>query len=342
VKRALVVQTAYLGDVILSQPLWAAVKRAWPACEVDVLVQPQWAPLIERDPDLHEVLRFDKHGAARGLRGLRRMANRLRARQYDLALCPHPSFRSALLLRLAGIPLRVGFDDSAGAVFFTNVTPRDRAQHEVDRVLSLLAAVGVRPPDAIRAPRLFVDQPNADETLAKWGIEPGARFVCAHPGSVWATKRWTPEGFAAVLSDLADDGYQPVVLGGADDVAEANQVQDRCRTLPLNLAGRLSLAELALLLSRAALLVTNDSGPMHVAGAVGAPLVAVFGSTTPALGYGPVGSPSRVVEHPLPCRPCGPHGRRRCPLDHFDCMKKIKAEEVVAACREALTGDAAT
>jgi heptosyltransferase-2 len=145
-----------------------------------------------------------------------------------------------------------------------------------------------------------------------------------------------------VLSDLADDGYQPVVLGGADDVAEANQVQDRCRTLPLNLAGRLSLAELALLLSRAALLVTNDSGPMHVAGAVGAPLVAVFGSTTPALGYGPVGSPSRVVEHPLPCRPCGPHGRRRCPLDHFDCMKKIKAEEVVAACREALTGDAAT
>jgi heptosyltransferase-2 len=264
------------------------------------------------------------------------MAQQLRAEQYDIAFCPHPSFRSALLLRLAGIPARVGFDDSAGAGFFTQVVRRDRASHEVDRVLSLLAAVGVRPADQDRAPKLFVDRGNAEEKLARLGIAPGTRFVCAHPGSVWATKRWLPEGFAAVLSNLADGGFTPVILGGADDVVEANQVQDRCRTMPINLVGRLTLPDLALLLSRASLLVTNDSGPMHLAGARGTPLVAVFGGTTPALGYGPVGSRSRVVEHPLACRPCGPHGRCRCPLDHFDCMRRITAEQVTAACREVL------
>jgi len=330
-------QTAYLGDVVLSQPLWTALKRTSPDCRVDVLVQPQWAPLIEHDPDINQVIRFDKRGAQRGWRGLRRMARQLRAEQYDVAFCPHPSFRSALLLRLAGIPARIGFDDSAGAGFFTQVVRRDRALHEVDRVLSLLAAIGVRPADQDRAPKLFVDREKAEAQLARLGIQPGARFVCAHPGSVWATKRWPPEGFAAVLSDLADDGFAPVILGGADDVVEANQVQDHCRTLPINLVGRLALPDLALLLFRASLLVTNDSGPMHIAGALGTPVVAVFGSTTPALGYGPVGSRSRIVEHPLPCRPCGPHGRRRCPLDHFDCMRRIGAEQVTASCRELLS-----
>jgi heptosyltransferase-2 len=337
VKRALVVQTAFLGDVVLSQPLWAAIKRTWPDCRVDALVQPQWAPPIEHDPDINRVICFDKRGAQRGWPGLRRMARQLRAEQYDAAFCPHPSFRSALLLRLARIPARIGFDDSAGAGFFTQVVRRDGALHEVDRVLALLAAVGVRPADQDRAPKLFVDQEKAEEKLAQLGVAPGTRFICAHPGSVWATKRWLPEGFAAVLSNLADDGFALVILGGVDDVVEANQVQDRCRTLPINLAGQLALPDLALLLSRASLLVTNDSGPMHIAGALGAPVVAVFGGTTPALGYGPVGSRSRIVEQPLPCRPCGSHGRRRCPLDHFDCMRRISAEQVTAACREVLT-----
>ncbi len=335
-KRILVVQTAYLGDVILSQPLWAAVKRAWPTAEVDLLVQPQWAPLFEADPYLHQVITFDKRGRQRGWRGLRRLAAELGARQYDTALCPHPSFRSALLLRWAGIPERIGFAESAGAMLFTSNVRRDRMLPEVDRVLTLLAVWGLRPSEAERRPQLTVPVNDADAKLASWGLTPGQRFVCAHPGSVWATKRWLPAGFARVLSDLADDGLRPVVIGGVGDVSETNQVQDRCRTMPLNLAGKLSLPELTLLLSRASLLVTNDSGPMHIAGAVGIPVVAVFGSTVPALGYAPVGSPSRVVEHPLACRPCGPHGHRRCPLGHFDCMARISADEVLTACRALL------
>lgn len=338
-KRLLIVQTAFLGDVVLSQPLWAAAAGAWPAA-VDLLVQPQWAPLLAADPDLDQVVVFDKHGRDRGLTGMRRLAGELRRRAYDLALCPHPSFRSALLLRLAGIPRRVGFADSAGRWLFTDRVPRDRALHETDRVLSLLGAVGVRVPDTRRSPRLSLgaDAPRrAVELLDRVGLAEGRRFVCAHPGSVWATKCWLPERFAAVLSDLADDGLTPVMLGGRDDIALANFVQDRCRVRPLNLAGRLDLPELALLLSRAALLITNDSGPMHVAGAVGTPVVAVFGGTTTTLGYAPVGSPRRIVEKPVPCRPCGPHGRRRCPLDHFNCMREIAAADVTTAARELLS-----
>jgi heptosyltransferase-2 len=338
-KRVLVVQTAYLGDVVLSQPLWAAAKRLWPDAEIDLLVQPQWAPLVAADPDLHEVVPFAKRREARGVGGLWRTARHLAKRRYDLALCPHPSFRSASLLWLARIPQRVGFADSAGFWFFTHRLARDRTLHEVDRVLSLPVALGYRVPDQDRTPRLRLNPlvaRDADERFARWGLPLDRPFVAAHPGSVWETKRWLPEGFAAVLSDLADDGFTPVVVGGPDDMELANLVQDRCRTLPVNLAGRLTLAELALVLSRAALFVTNDSGPMHIAGAFGTPVVAIFGSTVPALGYAPVGSPNRIVGHGLPCRPCGPHGRRRCPFDHFHCMRHVTAAEVVAACRELL------
>ncbi len=339
-KRVLVVQTAYLGDVVLSQPLWAAAKRFWPEARVDVLVQPQWASLIDADPALDEVLVFDKRGREKGLGGLVRLAGELRRRAYDLALCPHPSFRSGLLLRLAGIERRLGFNDSAGRWFFTDRVKREATLPEVDRVLSLFAALGMRAPDSERRPRLHLAEGLADRTdslLADWGLPPDGKFVCAHPGSVWATKRWLPEGFADVLSDLADDGYAPVVLGGPADVEAANIVQDRCRTLPINLAGKISLAELVVVLSRAALLLTNDSGPMHIAGALTTPVVAVFGSTVPAQGYAPVGSPSRIVEKHLPCRPCGPHGHRQCPLDHFHCMRHVLPPEVTAACREILT-----
>ncbi|MDP8224951.1 MAG: lipopolysaccharide heptosyltransferase II [Candidatus Lernaella stagnicola] len=337
-KRVLIVQTAYLGDVVLSQPLWAAVKTYWPEAQVDVLVQPQWASLIEQDAALAEVLVFDKRKHDKGLAGLLRLSRDLRRRHYDLALCPHPSFRSALLLAMARIPHRVGFADSAGRFFFTDRVHRDTSQHEVDRVLSLTTALGWRVPNEQRTPRLVIN-PEAAGRLASWGLPEDGRYVCVHPGSVWATKRWLPEGFAAVLSALADDGYTPVVLGGRDDIELANIVQDHCRTLPVNLAGRLSLTELTAVLSRAALLVTNDSGPMHIAGAVGTPVAAVFGSTTPELGYAPVGSPSRILQRHLPCRPCGPHGYRSCPLDHFHCMRHVTEAEVTAAARELLTAE---
>lgn len=338
-KRALVVQTAYLGDVVLSQPLWASLKKNRPDAEVDLVVQPQWAPLIEPDPHLHQVIRFDKRNEGRGIGGLLRLAAELRRREYDVAFCPHPSFRSALLLWLARIPLRIGFHDSAGSFLYHQRVWRDVKSPETDRVLALLSALGISPPQQWRIPRLTIAEnliQQAEEKLSAWGIEPGKKFACAHPGSVWATKRWLPERFAAVLGDLADDGYQPVVLGGRDDVELANFVQDHCRALPVNLAGKLPLPELALLLSHASLLVTNDSGPMHVAGAVNTPVVAIFGSTVPALGYAPVGSPSRIVEKHLPCRPCGPHGYKRCPLDHFHCMKQITVSEVTSACHELL------
>lgn len=338
-KRVLVVQTAYLGDVILSQPLWSALKTARPDVELDVLVQPQWAPLLTADPALSQIITFDKRGSERGFSGLWRTARRLADRGYDAAICPHPSFRSAGLLYLARIPQRVGFADSSGRWLFTHRVPRDISRHEVERILSLLTVWNVPPADPHRKPKLWLDphlEREAERKLRSWGIAPEGKYVCVHPGSVWATKRWLPEGFAGVLSELAEEGYQPVVLGGAADIVEANLVQDRVRELPINLAGRLTLPELALVLARAALLVTNDSGPMHIAGALGTPVAALFGSTTPQLGYAPVGSPSKIIEHPMLCRPCGPHGYRKCPQSHFDCMKLITVEQVLAACRELL------
>ena len=153
---------------------------------------------------------------------------------------------------------------------------------------------------------------------------------------MWATKRWTPEGFAAVVAALSAEGARCVLLGGPDDVGLAEDIRDRTGGRATVLAGRTDLATLVALVDRLALLVANDSAPMHVACARGVPVVAVFCATTPALGYGPYGPHARVVEADIACRPCARHGGRRCPRGTEDCMRLVTAGAVLTAARAAL------
>lgn len=336
--RLLVFQTAYLGDVVLTTPLVAALRRAYPDGVIDMVVQPAWAAVVRHHEALNEVLAYEKRGAHRGPRGLLAFARLLRARRYDVVLCPHPSLRSALTLAAARIPVRVGFSDSAGAFLFTHRVRRDTSAHEVRRVMSLVTALG-QDPEPIPPARVALD-PAVDEValIARLGLSRDARFVAIHPGSVWATKRWTAEGFGAVGRELAREFERVVVLGGPGEEAVARSVAKEIGEAALDVSGRLTLPELCVLLARAALLVTNDSGPMHIAAAHGVPVVAVFGSTVPALGYAPWGTRSRVVEIDLDCRPCGPHGHRACPRGHFRCMKDISPDMAWAACMDLLRG----
>ncbi len=336
--RLLVFQTAYLGDVVLTTPLVAALRRAYPDAMIDMVVQPAWTDIVRHHDAIGSVLAYDKRGAHRGAGGLLAFARTLRERRYDAVLCPHPSLRSALTLAAARIPMRIGFSDSAGAILFTQRVRRDRSAHEVRRVMSLVGALGLDP-EPIPPARVALDPGiDADALMTRVGLSPTARFVAIHPGSVWATKRWTVEGFGAVGRDLASEFDRIVVLGGPGEEAIAAEVAGQIGGAALDLSGRLKLTELCVLLSRASLLVTNDSGPMHIAAAHGVPVVAIFGSTVPALGYAPWGTRSRVVEIDLDCRPCGPHGHRACPRGHFRCMKDISPDMVTAACLDLLRG----
>jgi heptosyltransferase-2 len=329
----LVAQTSFLGDVVLTTPLLTALRARLRPHRLAVLVRPEAAPLLEGHPDVDAVLVDDKRGTDAGPGGIVRVARRLRREAFDLVVSPHRSLRTAILLAAAGIPRRVGFADSRGAVLFHARVPRDRRRHDVERNLALLEPFG----GSSDPPRLHVPV-HAAAVARVAGLLPEGRgpLIGLAPGSAWATKRWHPDGFAGVLRAVRDQGARVVVLGASGERAIAEDVVRRAGGGATVLAGRTDLATLVAIIDRLALLVANDSAPMHIACARETPVVAVFCATTPALGYGPWGPRSAIVQADLACRPCARHGGLRCPRGTEDCMRLVRADAVLAAARALL------
>jgi heptosyltransferase-2 len=326
---ALVVpQTSFLGDVVLTTPLLTALRRRLRPRRLAVIVRPEARALVEGHPDVDDVLVDDKHGADRGVLGALRVARRLRAEAFDLAVVPHRSLRTALVVAAAGIPRRIGFDASRGAWLFHARVHRDLGRHDVERNLALVAPFG----GATDAPALHVPvRPDAADAAARLLPAGDGPLVVMAPGSVWPTKRWTAEGFAEVARRRVQSGARVLLVGGPDDVAVAARGAALAAGGVTSLAGRTDLATSIAVIDRAAVLVGNDSAPMHVACARGVPVVAVFCATTPALGYGPWGARTRVVDVDLACRPCGRHGGRHCPRGTEDCMRLVESARVLDA-----------
>ena len=326
----LVIQTAFLGDVVVTTPLLAALAaRHGP---VDVLTTAAAAPLLETHPAVASVIRYDKRGADRGLGRLLRLGRALRRREYERVYLPHRSWRSAALALLSGAAERIGFDDSAAAATYTRRVPRSPSGHEVERLLALADDSAAAPP--VRIELTADDRAAADAWLRDRGV--GEGFVALAPGSIWGTKRWP--GYAELARAL---DATVVIVGGRDDVPLAEAVAAAAPGRGHSAAGTLGLRASAALIGRAAVLVTNDSAPLHLATAVGTPVVAIFGPTVPAFGFGPRGARDRIVEHPsLGCRPCSAHGPRVCPLGHHRCMKELSVESVATAVAAASGGEA--
>ena len=332
-EKILVVQTSFLGDAVLTTPLLSEIRGLFPQARTAVLCTPQARHLFDGNPDIDELLTDDKKGAGRGPLGVWRAARDLRGRGFTIAISPHKSLRTALLLVLAGIPLRVGFRQSAGWFLYHRRVDRDPARHDVERNLSLLEALGVRANG--KAGRLRVESAagvaeSVERLFRSLGVQRDGLIVGVNPGSVWPTKRWTVEGYAEVLVRLREKyRCQILIFGGPDDERIVAKIQDLSGNIGVSLAGKMDLQQLACALDWCDLFITNDSGPMHVAVARGIPVVAIFCATTPSLGFYPYTSRAAVVEKALSCRPCSSHGGRRCPLGTEDCMRLIKAEDVL-------------
>jgi heptosyltransferase II len=320
---ALVVQTAYMGDVVLTTPLLSALaERHGP---VDVITTPSSAPLLETHPAVREVLRYDKRGADRGWRGIRRLATEIRRRRYAAAYLPHRSWRSATLAFLARVPERVGFADSPATRLYTITVPRPGYGHETSRlaVLAGIAPGAPLPPTSLGLTE--ADWAESERWLGEHGIS--GEYVALAPGSIWGAKRWPyyPE-LAARLSG-------PVVaIGGPSDAGLCGAVAAAAPERVRSAAGQVGPRTSAALIARAAALVTNDAAPLHLAGAVGTPVVAIFGPSAPSFGFAPLGPLDVVLEQPeLLCRPCSPQGPAACPLEHHRCMLELGVGTVADA-----------
>lgn len=322
----LVIQTAFLGDVVLTTPLLAALARRHGP--VDVVTTPAAVVLLETHPAVRQVIVYDKKGKDRGITGFRRLVRALRSESYARAYLPHRSWRSGALAVAAGIPERIGFHDGP-RVLYTRTVHRPATGHEVERLLALAAPVP-DPPPPVALELTPQDHAMADRWLDQHGIR--GRFLALAPGSIWGTKRWP------FYHELVHRMDLPVVIVGGPEDRELAESVAAAGHPAVSAAGELSLRASAALVARAALLLTNDSAPLHLATAVGTPIVAIFGPTIPDFGFGPRGPRDAIIEPPAPleCRPCSKHGPQVCPLGHHRCMHSISVETVLQAVKEGL------
>jgi heptosyltransferase-2 len=325
-----VLQTSFLGDMILTTPL---IERLARKGEVHVVATPANAAVLANHPAVASVIVYDKRQADAGLAGLRRVAARVRATGAITAYMAQGSWRSAALARLAGVQ-SVGFDTSAGRWLYTRRVAYRNDWHHAQRLWAL-ASDSREAPGPLR-PSLH---PGASDTaqvtalLDAAGIGVGEPLIALAPGSVWATKRWP--SYDALAGDLVArlPECRTVVLGAAGDAplaaAIGTVVQQRGGRPVIDATGKLSLLGSAALLSRCAVLVTNDSAPLHLASAMNTPTVALFGPTIPAMGFGPLAERQHVLgREDLACRPCSAHGGLACPLGHWRCMRDVSASSV--------------
>jgi heptosyltransferase-2 len=352
------VQTGFIGDVVLTTGAFELAQAAWPGVRQWVVTTRIGAQALAGARTLAGVIVFERSGkGARGsLAALRSTAGAVRERlpagARAVTLLAHRSFRSGLLARAIGLP-SVGYEEADAAMLLTRRVPRVAVLHEAQRIALLLEPLGVERAAIVAAmPALAVaaaaSKPEVAAAVAHALGAPPRRLVAIAPGSVWGTKKWTVEGFAGVARALlageagADGRETALVFIGAP--AEKPTTEQILALLPpelrasrvADLVGLTTLDDLRWLLPQCALLIANDSSPIHFASALGVPTVCVFGATIPEMGFAPLAPRSRSVGLALDCRPCSDHGPQTCPLGHFKCMRELSVERVLGEVRAAL------
>jgi len=327
VRRVLVRAPNWVGDAVMSLPVLAGLKRLFPLAEITVLAAPRVAPLFAAQPGVTEIIRYPSG------RGKWQVLWELRGR-FDVALALPNSMESALGLWLVGVPSRVGYNTDARRLFLKEAVSGREALaglHTVFYLLGLLKALGgvatFTPPTLYLEPE---EEAMGAQILSEADLSGQGPWVGLSPGAAYGpAKRWPAARFAALGRELQQEfGARLVLLGGDEERPVADEVKEQLQGPVVDLVGRISLRQALGVLSQLNLLVTNDSGLMHVAAALSVPLVALFGSTDPGA-TGPFTSRATVIRHPLPCSPCF---KRTCEAG-YTCLTAISVDEVVAAAR---------
>jgi heptosyltransferase-2 len=336
IRRILVRAVNWLGDAVLTLPALEALARRFPRAEIWLLAKPWVSGLFAGQPAVDRVIEYRTADLHRGVTGRQRLANSLRGEGFDLAVLFPNSLDAAMLAWLARIPRRVGYPTEGRRWLLTHPVPRVPTlpgRHQAERYLDIVRALGGNGAASLRLRVTAEARESAGKLLADLGAGPGDLCLALNPGAVYGgAKRWPVERFAAVADGLAERcGARILLLGSHRECSILDEVGARMRQSAIHLGGRTDLRTLVGLLERVRLLLTNDTGAMHVAAAVGTPVLAVFGPTDPQA-TGPLASHSRILREPVPCSPCL---LRECPIDHR-CMSRITVAQVLQAAVELL------
>lgn len=325
--KILIIHTAFIGDIVLSTPLIRRVKECYPEAKITYVTTVAGASILRNNPNISEIIEYDKRGIHKGIKGIWQLGKRLRYENFDMVITPHRYFRSSLLSWLSRATIRIGYRIASGAFLFTKKIEYDKSKHEVEKLLSFLGDVDGDLKE--RYPiELYPEIKNIEKVDKIWkdrGLE-REKVVVVAPGSRWFTKRWLMENFNTLIGKLLDKNIKVIVIGGEE---EKYLNIDRVEEI-VDLRGKTSLLDVAEILKRSDVVVTNDSSPIHIASAFkNIFIVAIFGPTVERFGFFPWSKNSEVIQvEGLRCRPCAIHGGSKCPKGDFRCMVDITPEMV--------------
>jgi heptosyltransferase-2 len=326
-KKVLIIQTAFLGDVVLSTVIIENIAKEFRNDKIDFLLKKGNETLLINHPNINEIITWNK-SSGKYLNWLKVLL-KIRRKKYDLIINVQRYISTALFTILSGAGFTIGFDKNPLSVFFTkkvkyHLGSVNHPVHEIDRNLLLINPIVRNPEKTIR---LYPSKEDVEKIKSFQSIN----YICIAPASVWLTKQFPVEKWIELIQN-GNHSDMIYLLGSKDDFSLCEKI---IYSLPgrkiVNLAGELTLLQSAALMQNALMNYVNDSSPMHLASAMNAPVTAIFCSTVPEFGFGPLSEKSRIVEtkKKLHCRPCGMHGHKKCPENNFECATSINVNELI-------------
>jgi len=339
-KRILIIRTDKIGDLVLSTPVIKAVRDAYPDSYIAAVVRPYAHEIIKGSPYLDEIITYDKEKNGKGILWDIKFILKLRKKKFDLALVLHPKNRVHIITFLSGIPERVGYDKKLGCLLTKKIPHLKQygLKHEIDYTLDIVRYIGIEPKE--KSLYVTVDKEakkKIGDMFAMNGISESDLVVTIHPGSSCFSKRWDARHFAKVADSLVLQrrNAKIIIIAGPHDKCFGDRVAELMKAKNMNLSGKTTVSEMVCILKRSGLFISNDSGPVHIACAVGTPTISIFGRSDRGLSperWAPIGKKDVALHKDVGCEICLSHN---CKLG-FKCLEAISEEEVIAAAEKIL------
>lgn len=330
--KILIIQTAFLGDVILALPIVQTLRNIYSHSGIDFLCIPSTQNVLQNNPYIRNIIVYDKHNS--GFKELHKLTHAIRDNKYDMVLCPHRSFRSALITYFSGAKIRIGFDRNSCSFLLTNKVHYEKNSHEIERDLSLVKAIqgiSLNKEQIEIKPKLFPSKEDDSIINNFTNLKNSTNLITLAPCSKWFTKQLPVNYTVSIIKELISLGYTVALIGGSGDIDYGREAEKLVKNDKLhNFCGKLTPLQSFLLITKALVNISADSAAAHLAAASNTPVVQIYGSTVPVFGFYPLTSKHIIIENNnLDCRPCTDHGRTECPLKHFRCIEDLSTGDIV-------------
>jgi heptosyltransferase-2 len=336
-EKILVIQTAFLGDAVLTLPMIGKLKEMNINASIDVLCIPASKEIFLHSPYINEIIIIDKKGEHKSFFSFLKFTRMIRANGYDRIYSPHRSFRSSLLVLQSGVNETYGFSNSSLFHVYKHLIEYISSHHEVQRNLDLIGYDYSEKGWKV-LPEIMIPE-SSDRAIKDYlkNNNINSNFAAIAPGSIWNTKKYPLEYYEQVIQYLIEQDFKVIIIGGREEENIGKQLETKFNGSLISSAGNLTITESIALLKYSKILISNDSAPTHLGICADIPVLTLYCSTVPDFGFYPYNNKSRWLSYTeLECKPCGIHGYYACPLKHFQCGYKLKSELVISAIKEIL------